>query len=327
MRGWQLATNGDPADVLVLDDLVDPAPNEHEVLISVEATNVNFADILQCQGKYQEKPELPFTPGVETCGIVVDAGSSGVCRVGDRVVGMTSSGAGGYAELALLASRSVLVIPPEVSADVATVLFTTYQTSHVALHHRAALQAGETLLVHGASGGVGSSAVQLGAAAGAIVIATAGGADKCAYVASLGAHHVIDTHSEDVYETVMELTGGSGVDVAYDAVGGELGDLTRRLMAWEGRLLIIGFAAGGVPQYPANHALVKNYSIIGLYWGSYLTPERRHVVDEAHADILAAYEAGKIDPPKVEAVALDDLLDALGRIQRREVSGRLVITP
>lgn len=327
MRGWQLETNGEPAEVLRLGSIPDPVPGPEEVLIEVEATNINFADILQCRGEYQEKPELPFSPGLETCGIVVDAGGSDVCRAGDRVVGMTSSGAGGYAELALLASRSVFVVPPEVPAEVATVLFTTYQTSHVALHHRAGLSDGEFLLVHGASGGVGSSAVQLGVAAGATVIATAGGVEKCDYVKSLGAHHVIDTRTSDVYDEVMAITGGAGVDVAYDAVGGELGDLTRRLMAWEGRLLVIGFAAGGVPKYPANHMLVKNYSVVGLYWGSYLTPRHRHVVEKAHREIIAAYQAGEIDPPKVECVPIAEALDALGRIQRREVSGRLVLVP
>ncbi|MCP3938555.1 MAG: NADPH:quinone oxidoreductase family protein [Actinomycetia bacterium] len=327
MRGWQLVELGEPEDVLCLGDMDDPQPDPDEILIRVEATNVNFADILQCRGTYQEKPELPFTPGVETCGIVVESDRSGRCKVGDRVVGVTSSGAGGYAELALLASRSVLVIPPEVSPEAATVLFTTYQTSHVALHHRARLQPGEFLLVHGASGGVGSSAVQLGIAAGATVIATAGGVDKVEYVKSLRAHHVIDSHHADVYEEVMSITGGRGVDVAYDAVGGELGDLTRRMMAWEGRLLIIGFATGAVPSYPANHALVKNYSIIGLYWGSYLTLERRHVVEHAHDQIMAAYQAGRLDPPKVEKVDLTDLLGAFERIRLRKVSGRLAVKP
>ncbi len=327
MRGWQLEENGEPADVLCLGQIDDPRPGPDEVLIRVEATNVNFADILQCRGTYQEKPELPFTPGVETCGIVVEPDRSGTCKIGDRVVGMTSSGSGGYAELALLASRSVLVIPQEVPPEAATVLFTTYQTSHVALHHRAHIQPGEYLLVHGASGGVGSSAVQLGVAAGATVIATAGGVDKAEYVRSLGSHHVIDSHHADVYEEVMSITAGHGVDVAYDAVGGELGDLTRRMMAWEGRLLVIGFAAGDVPRYPANHALGKNYSIIGLYWGSYLTPERRHVVEHAHDEIMASYQAGRLDPPQVESVALIDLLDALERLRLRKVSGRLVVSP
>lgn len=332
MRAWRVTDHGEPGDVLRLENDVDrPGLGDNEVRIAVEAANVNFADILQCRGTYQERPALPFTPGIEACGTVIESSTPGV-EVGQRAVGMCRTGAGGFAEEAVLKGSGVLHVPAGVPAQHATILYTTYQTSHVALFHRARLAAGEWLLVHAAAGGVGSSAVQLGVAAGAKVIATAGGADKVAAALELGAHRAFDSRRVEAGEIdlraeVAALTGGHGIDVAYDPVGGDLGELTRRLMAWEGRLLPIGFAAGAPVAYPGNHVLVKNYDVIGVYWGSYLHPDRRHVIEAAHAALLDWYAQGSVVPPWVEEVELEDLIDGLDRLAARAVVGRLVVTP
>jgi NADPH2:quinone reductase len=297
------------------------------VAIAVEAGNVNFADILLCQGIYQDRPGVPFTPGLETSGIVVAAGQGVDLSAGTRVAGMAALPAGGYAERALIRGATALEFPSDLPATDVTVLYSTYQTSHVALHHRAGLQPGETLLVHAGAGGVGSAAVQLGAAAGARVIATAGGEEKVRACLAFGAHDAVDYSTTDVHEAVMALTDGRGVDVAFDPVGGDVGDVTRRLMAWEGRLLVIGFASGAVPSYPANHVLVKNYSVVGLHWGAYAEHGRRDVVEAAHADLLRLYRDGSIRPAVAETVGLDGIPAALAALEARQVQGRLVLVP
>jgi NADPH:quinone reductase-like Zn-dependent oxidoreductase len=240
---------------------------------------------------------------------------------------MAALPAGGYAERALVRAWTAVEMPHDIPPADATALTNTYGTSHAALHHRARLQAGETLLVHAAAGGVGSAAVQLGVAAGATVIATVGSASKVPVARGLGARHVIDASATDVRAAVMDLTHGRGVDVAYDAVGGELGEITRRLIAWEGRLLVIGFAAGGIPTYPANHILVKNYSVIGLHWGAYVEHAGRDLLERTHADLMRLYRAGAIRPLIHGSVGLEQLPDALAAIERREVLGRLVVEP
>ncbi len=326
MQGWQAQTHGEPGDVLELVEMAPLEPDRDQLTIEVSAANINFADILLCRGTYQERPGLPLTPGIEAAGRVIASGPDGPA-VGTPVVGMCALPAGGFAEQAVLGAHAWFEIPHGVADDVASVLFTTYQTTHLALHHRARLQAGEWLLVHAAAGGVGSAAVQLGRAAGARVIATAGGADKVEFCRGLGADYVIDSTTDDVYATVMDITSGAGVDVAYDPVGGDLGDLTRRLMAWEGRLIPIGFAGGGPVAYPGNHLLVKNYTVVGLYWTSYLTAERRHVAEESFADLARLLRAGDIVPPRIEAVGLGDVPSALERLASRQVVGRLVVQP
>lgn len=318
---------GHPSVSLRLEDVDLPEPGPGELAIRVEATVVNFADILLCQGVYQDRPGVPMTPGLETCGTVVATGEGTPFAVGTRVVGMASLPWGGFAEGAFVKAPSAAASPPDIPAADATVLWGTYMTAHTALHRRANLQPGETLLVHGAAGGVGSAAVQLGAAAGATVIATVGGADKVDVARRLGAHHVIDHTTTDVRTAVKDLTAGRGVDVAYDPVGGALGDTTRSLMAWEGRLLVIGFASGDIPTYPANHILVKNYSVIGLHWGAYADHGGRAAIDEAHADLERLYRGGLVDPLVTATVGLDGLPDALDALEHRRVIGRVVLTP
>lgn len=327
MRAWRVNELGHPSQSLQLEDIDDPVPGPDQVLIRVEAGNINFADILLCQGIYQDRPGVPFTPGLETCGVVEAAGPGVALSPGTRIAGMAALPHGGYAEKALVRAPTVLEMPADIPAPDATVLYSTYQTAHVGLHHRGQLGEGDWLLVHAAAGGVGSAAVQLGVAAGARVIATAGGPDKVAHCRSLGAHHAVDYTGDDLYQTVMDLTGGHGVDVAFDPVGGPVGDVTRRLMAWEGRLVIIGFASGTVPTYPGNHVLVKNYAVVGLHWGAYVEHGGRAVIDAAHVDLLRLYRAGAIRPDVTGTVDLHGVPDALHRLETRQVAGRLVVVP
>lgn len=327
MRGWQVHELGAPADVLTWhDDLPDPTPGPGQVLVRVAAVACNFPDILVCEGKYQEKPELPFTPGLEIAGEVVAAGDGAAAAVGDRVLGTPQMGHGGYAELALLDAASTLPWPEGMTAGQAAGMFVTYQTGYCALHHRGRLQAGETLLVHAAAGGVGSAAVQLGKAAGAHVIGTAGGPEKCAMAKEFGADEVIDYASEDLIPRVKELTGGRGADVIYDPIGGDVFDASRRVVAFEGRILVIGFVSGRFADAPTNHALVKNYEVVGVHWGLYrkLQPER---IPEWQAALAQLWAERKISPVVGAELPLREAPEALRRLASRQTTGKVVLLP
>jgi NADPH2:quinone reductase len=292
----------------------------------VAAVACNFPDILVCQGRYQEKPPLPFTPGMEIAGEVVAAGEGAAAAVGDRVLGTPPMGRGGFAELAVLDAASTLPWPDGMTAGQAAGMFVTYQTGYCALHHRAALQPGETLLVHAAAGGVGTAAVQLGQAAGARVIGTAGGPDKCAVVRGLGVDDVIDYRSEDIVARVKELTGGRGADVVYDPVGGDVFDASRRAVAFEGRILVIGFAGGRIAEAPTNHALVKNYAVVGVHWALYrkLRPE---LIPQWQQALGALWAERKIDPLVGAEYPLADAKAALAALGSRRTTGKVVLTP
>jgi NADPH:quinone reductase len=329
MRAWRVNELGHPSTALTLEDVPSPEPPAGQVRIRVEATNVNFADILVCQGIYQDRPGVPLTPGTESCGVIQAVGAGVDLAIGTRVAGMTNMKHGGYAEEALLKAETVLEMPDDLDACDATVLYSTFQTAHVGLFHRGQLEADQWVLVLGASSGVGAAAVQLAAQRGAHVIATAGGADKQAHCRSLGAEITVDSTADDavdaLYAAVMEATDGAGVAVAFDPVGGPLGDVTRRLMAFEGRLVVIGFASGTIPSYPANHVLVKNYTVLGMAWAEYTT-RRRTVIEEAHADILGLYREGRIRTD-VTSLPLTDVPVALASLEARTVTGRLAIVP
>ncbi len=328
MRAWQVEELGHPSESLRLtEDAPAPEPGPGEVRLDVEATNVNFADILLCQGIYQARPPLPFTPGLETCGTVDAVGPGVDLALGARVAGLSAMPAGGYAEKALIPAAAALVMPDDIPAEAATVLYSTFHTAHVGLHHRGGLRADEWLLVNGASSGIGGAAVQLGAVAGAKVIATAGSDEKRQHCVELGAHIALDSGSPNLRAEILEHTGGRGVDVAFDPVGGAVGEVTRRVMAWEGRLVVVGFAAGEVPSYPGNHLLVKNYAVLGLHWGDYANHGHRHVLEPAHEELLALYRAGRIDPDVSRVLPLADVPAALAALEERAVTGRLVVTP
>ncbi|WP_299951056.1 NADPH:quinone oxidoreductase family protein [uncultured Modestobacter sp.] len=318
MRAWRVHSLGDPAEVMSLDEVDQPTPGEGQLLVRVLAAGLNFPDVLMTMGMYQEKPPLPFTPGVELCGEVVGTGQ--------RVLGSPAGGPGGFAEYALMDAAAAWPVPDGMSDEQAASLYLTYQTGYVGLHRRAALQAGEWLLVHAGAGGVGTAAIQLGKAAGAKVIATAGGARKTEVCRQLGADHVIDYTAEDFVPLVKEITGGHGADVVYDPVGGEVFDKSRRCIAFEGRLVVVGFTSGTIPQAPVNHALVKNYSIVGLHWGLY----RKHDparIGAVHEELCRLFAAGAIDPLVGRSMPLTELPAAMAAIADRSTVGKVVLTP
>ena len=318
MKAWQVRRLGPPAEAMELVELPDPVAGPGELLVRVEACALNFPDVLLAAGQYQERPELPFTPGLEVCGTVVGDGR--------RVIGGPPLPRGGLAELAVLPEPAAFDAPAGMPADEAAALLITYQTAYVGLHRRAGLRAGEWLLVHAGAGGVGSAAIQVGLAAGARVVATAGGPEKVAVCRKLGAHEVIDYRSEDIAGRVKEVTGGHGADVVWDPVGGDVFDASRRCVAFEGRLVVVGFASGRIPSVPAGHVLVKNYSVVGLHWGLYRTVDRQ-VVADAHAALTRLYEIGGIRPLVSERVPMAEAPAALARLASRGTVGKVVVLP
>ncbi|NEK85720.1 NADPH:quinone oxidoreductase family protein [Blastococcus saxobsidens] len=318
MRAWRVHELGDPSQVMSFDEVDRPTPGEGQVLVKVRAAALNFPDVLMAMGMYQEKPPLPYTPGVELCGEIVETGQ--------RVIGAPSGGPGAFAEYALMDAASVFPVPDSMSDEKAASLYLTYQTGYVGLHRRAHLQAGETLLVHAGAGGVGTAAIQLGKAAGATVIATAGGSRKTEVCTQLGADHVIDYTSEDFVPIVKELTGGRGADVIYDPVGGDVFDKSRKCIAFEGRIVVVGFTSGRIADAPTNHLLVKNYSVVGLHWGLY----RKHdtsVFTETHEQLVRLVEEGTVDPLVGEVLPLDQAPQALLKLASRDTVGKVVLVP
>jgi NADPH2:quinone reductase len=324
MRAWQVHAKGEPKDVLALDDVPSPQPGVGEALVDVHATSLNFPDLLLCRGEYQESPPLPFTPGIEIAGRVRTVVGDDRSLEGKRVIGFPVLPHGGLAEQVVVPVGELHVVPEEMSATVAAALPIAYQTGWVGLYRRGALAAGETLLVHGGAGGVGSAAIQLGVARGARVIATARGADRVEVCRSLGAEIAIDYETEDFVDIVRASTDGVGADVVYDPVGGDVFDRTRRCIAFEGRLLIIGFASGRIPSIAVNHLLLRNFSIVGVYWGLYRT-KKPEVIVEAHADLLELYAQAKIDPLIQEVVAFESAVDGVAALASRGVQGKIVV--
>ena len=321
-------------DGLQLAELPDPgAPGVGQVRIRVAAAGLNFADLLVCAGKYQVKREPPFIPGFELSG-TVEAVGQGVANVkpGDAVMAIPETGA--FAEIVLADAGSVYPAPKGLAAAEAAGFPIAYGTSYLALVEQAKLLPGEILLVHGAAGGVGLTALEIGKALGAQVIATAGGAEKCAIAKAHGADRVIDYRVEDIRARVKALAaelsakspGGAkdGVDVVYDPVGGDLFDASLRCVNWNARLLIVGFAGGGVPQIPANILLVKNCSAVGFYWGSY----RRQAPDRLaaqFADLFRWFEQGKLKPHVSHRLPLGRAAEAFELLQSRKATGKVVV--
>ncbi|WP_234354051.1 NADPH:quinone oxidoreductase family protein [Janibacter massiliensis] len=333
MRAWQVAELGEPAEVLRLREVPEPVPGPGQVLVEVAASAMNFADSLLCRGEYQVKPPRPFTPGLEVCGRVLATGD-GVTSpaVGERVLGSAALPAGGFADRALMDASAAFPVPDAVSDVTAAALYIGYQTSWFALHRRANLRPGEHLLVHAASGGVGSSAVQLGKAAGAHVIGVVGGQHKVEVARALGCDVVIDRKATvgggpvDLAAAVLEATDGHGADVVYDPVGGPAFEASTRCIAFEGRIVVIGFASGTRQQARLNHALVKNYTILGLHWSLYLehTPD---LVRQCHDELLGLAADGRLEPLIAEVVGLEDVPAALGRLTGGGTTGRIVVRP
>ena len=326
MRAWRAGQLGDPWEVLEAADLPPPQPGADAVRIRVEATDMNFADILQCRGSYQVKRTPPFTPGMTAAGTVLATAPDGHWQTGQRIVGPTVDGAGGFAEQALLLASQCHPIPAGVESVAAMAMHVTYGTAWLALHHRARLQPGETVLVLAAAGGVGSAAVQMAHVHGCWVAAAAGGGDKTGIAMDMGADLAIDYEAEDLYERVMDATDGRGVDVIFDPVGGDTFATARRLLAWEGRLLVVGFASGDIPAAPANHVLVKNYAVVGVHMGGY---RQRHpdLLSRCYEDLHQRLLAGEISPLVSEQITFEKIPDALRRLAARRTVGRVVFVP
>ena len=327
MRAWQIHQLGEPRDALRLAEVPDPEPAPGQVLVRVLGAAANFPDVLMCQGSYQVRPPLPFTPGIELCGEIVAVGSgvTGVA-VGDRVIGAPVLPSGAYAELALMNAEAILPAPEGLDDAEAAAFFITYQTGWFGLHRRARLAAGETLLVQAAAGGVGSGAIQLGKAAGARVIGVVGGERKAEVARALGADVVVDRLSQDFVQVVKEVTNGRGADVVYDSVGGEAYARSTKCIAFEGRILIIGFAGGEISSAPLNHVLIKNYSVVGLHWGLYQIKDPR-LVRDCHVELTKLVADGQIRPLIGERLGLAEVADGLQRLADGSTVGRLVFVP
>lgn len=330
MRALRVERHGEPADVLELrDDVPLPQPGPGLVRVRVEAAALNLPDVLLCRGKYQLHPEFPFTPGLEACGVVVAAGP-GVDEacIGRRMVATPELPDGGLAEETIFRSYGMYPVPDAVDPVDAAATLIPFNTAHVALHHRAGLQPGEVLLVHAAAGGTGSAAVQLGVLAGARVIATAGGPEKLELCRQLGAHEVIDYVAEDFVERVKDLTQGRGADVVFDPVGGQVFDRSRRCVAVDGRLLVVGFAGGELQTIPANHALYKSYSVVGVYMGAYRNSEAgRAMVAGVHREIMRLLMEQKIRPVIARRIGLDEVAGVLTELGSRRTVGKCIVQP
>jgi len=320
-----------PLEALRYVDRPDPTPGPGEALVRIGAAGVNFADTLILQGKYQEMPDLPFTPGLELAGEIVafgpgaeDAAAALDLAVGTPVLGFVRSGA--FAELAVVPLQDLYPLPDGVSMATAAAIGITYGTAHGALVWRARLAEGETLAVHGAAGGVGLAAVEIGKTLGARVIATAGGQEKVALAMEFGADAGIDYRAEDVKERLRALTDGKGADVIFDPVGGPVFDASLRAINWGGRLIVIGFASGTVPQAPANLLLVKNIDLIGFYWGSYRKKAPQLVRDQM-AELTAWAAAGRIAPYVSNRVPLSQTAEAYRLLSGRKARGKVVLEP
>jgi len=313
-----------PPESLVIEDVVSPDPGSGEVVVSVKAASVNFPDVLIIQNKYQFKPQLPFSPGSEVAGVVKTVGD-GVTTVkpGDRVMAFTTYGA--FAEEVKTEATRLLPLPTGMDFTHAAAFGLTYATSDHALRDRGQLTAGETLLVLGAAGGVGLAAVEIGKALGAHVIAAASAADKLAVCREHGADDTINYTADDLRDRVKAITNGRGVDVVYDPVGGAYTEPALRSLAWRGRLLVVGFAAGEIPKIPLNLTLLKGCSIVGVFWGEFTRREPQRFA-ESMQQLGRWYADGKLKPHVSQTYPLERAADALTAMANRQVKGKVVLT-
>src|SRR5262245_5311045 len=322
MKAWRVNEWCEP-DQMEFADIPAPEPKPGEIRIENRAAALNFFDILLIQGKYQSKPPRPFTPGSEVAGVVdaVGEGNSGF-KIGDRVQAMATGGT--YCEHSTPPAGKAFRIPDSMSFEEAAAMIVIYQTSYFALTHRTRIKPGEWLLVHAGAGGVGSSAIQIGKVLGARVIATASGEEKMQFCLSQGAEHALNYSDANWVDQVKQITGGRGADVIYDPVGGEIFELSTKCVAPEGRLLVIGFAGGAIPSIAANRILLKNMSVVGVYWGGYLEHYLEYM-REAQEALFKMYEAGQIKPVVSQTFALDGAVEALNALATRKTVGKVVL--
>lgn len=324
MSVWVANDLGEPMDVMEMQNRSVPQPGSGQVRIAIAATGLNFPDLLQLRGGYQVKPEFPLAVGSEVAGVIDAVGPD----VDQSFVGRRAAATvvGGLASHALSPVDKVHLLSETIPFEKAAALLSNYTTTYFALHDRGNLRAGETLLVTAAAGGVGSSAVQLGLAAGAKVIAAVGSDEKVDVCKRMGVEDVIVYTEEDLVERVRSLTDGDGVDVVYDPVGGDIFDQARRTVGFDGRYLIIGFTSGRIPEAPANHILLKNYSMVGVHWGAAVArnPER---IKEIYAELISLVDAGKIDPILFngETAPFAKAAELLAQLGERGTVGKVVI--
>jgi len=314
-----------PPESLTFEELPSPRPGPGEAVVTVKAASVNFPDVLIIQNKYQFKAPLPFSPGSELAGVVKEVGAGVTAfKPGDRVIAFTTYGA--FAEEAKTDAGRLLPMPEGMDFASAAAFLLTYATSDHALRDRGALQPGETLLVLGAAGGVGLAAVEIGKALGARVIACASSADKLAVCREHGADEGIDYAAEDLRERIKALTDGRGVDVVYDPVGGAYSEPAFRSLAWRGRLLVVGFAAGDIPKLPLNLPLLKGASVVGVFWGDFARREPRAFAESVR-QLGRWYAEGKLRPHVSQTLPLARAAEALKLMAARQVKGKIVLTP
>ncbi|SFI18894.1 NADPH2:quinone reductase [Pseudomonas guineae] len=312
-----------PAETLVLEEIASPEAKKNEVLLEVHAAGVNFPDTLIIEGKYQFKPPFPFSPGGEASGVVKAVGEKvSHLKVGDRVMALT--GWGSFAEEVAVPGYNVMPVPASMDFASAAAFGMTYGTSMHALKQRANLQQGETLLVLGASGGVGLAAVEIGKAMGAKVIAAASSPEKLEVAKAAGADELINYSESNLKEEVKRLTGGQGADVIYDPVGGDLFDAAIRSIAWNGRLLVVGFASGRIPELPVNLTLLKGAAVVGVFWGAFA--QRQPQDNAANFQQLFAWHAeGKLKPLVSQTFPLTQAADAINMLGQRKAVGKVVV--
>ena len=308
----------------LVEDWAEPELGEHDVLIDVKAAGLNFPDVLIIQGKYQIQPELPFIPGGECSGVVEAVGAKVTrFKVGDKVLSMGATGA--FCEKIAVNEHATFAMPKTLSFEQAAGISITYFTSYYALKQRANIQPGETLLVLGAAGGVGTTAIELGKLMGAKVIAAASSAEKLELCKQLGADEVINYNEVSLKDTVKELTGGKGVDVVYDPVGGDYAEPAIRSMGWNGRYLVIGFASGPIPKIPLNLTLLKGCSLVGVFWGRFTVEEpeqnRKNI-----GELWELFESGKISPVVTDSFPFDQYENAFNCLIERRARGKVIMT-
>jgi NADPH2:quinone reductase len=323
MHAW-LCENPIGVEALAWKELPTPEPKAGEVRVAIRAASLNFPDLLIVQNKYQMKPPLPFVPGSEYAG-VVDAVGAGVThlKLGDAVAAF--GGTGGFGTHAVVNAALVMPLPPGFAFDDAAAFILTYGTTHHALLDRGALKAGETVLVLGAAGGVGTAAIQIAKAVGARVIAAASSDEKCALCRELGADATINYSTANIRDELKTLTDGKGPDLVYDPVGGDLAEPVFRSIAWRGRYLVVGFAQGGIPALPLNLALLKGASIVGVFWGEFARREPKGNA-KALAELAQWYAQGKVKPVIDSRLPMAQLPQAFARMGSRQVRGKLVMT-
>lgn len=324
MKAWRVKAYGDYKEVMAWDEMPRPDPVGEQVLIRVGAAGISFALILRIAGKYQIRDPLPCTPGMDAAGEVVAVGPESRFRPGMRIMGRGLEGT--FAEYCLMDTDAVQEIPEGMSDTQAAAFLNAYQTAYVGLAYQGRLQAGDVLLVHGAAGGVGLAAIQIGKALGATVIATAGSAEKLAACKAHGADHAINYVADDFVEAVQEITAGHGADVILDPVGGDVFDRSRRCIAFDGRLVVVGFTSGRIPEIAVNRILLRTFSVTGFTLHAY-QKHRPDLLERAQEELVRLFHAGQVTPAVTTVLPMRQAVEGLEKVESRRSIGKVIVVP